>query len=100
MMKVIIASFKVFPQYEKEIVTEMKILLQETKHEPGNQVYSIQQAHDNPLHWIVYEVYKNQDAIDTHMKSSYVQSFLKKIPGMVSEPPRIELLELHESTGF
>jgi quinol monooxygenase YgiN len=45
-------------------------------------------------------VYENQDAIDTHMQSSYVQSFLKKIPGMVSEPPRIELLELHGSTGF
>ncbi len=99
-MKVIIASFKALPAHAKAMEAELKCLLQATGHEPGNQVYSIQQDLDDPLRWVVYEVYKDQAATDAHMKSSYLNAFLKKVSGMISEPFKVERLELHGAVGF
>lgn len=58
-------------------IEEMLIALAEkTRLEPGNVFYRLHKSIDHPNRFIIYERWKNQEALDHHMNQDYLKGFL------------------------
>lgn len=99
-MIVVIARLNARPNSVKQLEAELRNLLESTRTEPGAVIYTIQQGLENPLLWNVYEVYRNQEAMDAHMNSPHLRAFLEKVPLLLSTPPHVEVLTLRDAIGF
>ena len=88
--KTIVARAEVLPGKEQEFISKAEPLIQETRNEEGNISYNLYQNPTNPVAFIFYEEYKDQDAIDVHAVSTHFQAFGKAIEGLLASELVIE----------
>lgn len=69
---------------------ELKAALQQlaaaTVQEPGNICYRLHTT-DDPDEFIIYEQWKNQEALDEHMATVHLKNFLADEGGLLAKQP-------------
>lgn len=71
-----------------------ELLREHTKHtlgEPGVLVFAVHQDREDPTHFVVVEVYEDQDALETHRGTERYQKLMAFIPELIRDRGRVEL---------
>lgn len=79
----IVATLVVKPEFQSELVKVFCTLVDETRKEAGNISYELHQDIQNPLKYIIWEVWSSQEAIDSHNESPHFKAFVEAIDGRV-----------------
>lgn len=53
--------------------------------EPGCLQFDVMQDPKNPAHFAVYEIYKDQAAVDAHRSSAHMAETAKVLPGLTAK---------------
>ena len=61
--------------HEDEVVEPLKKLQEATRKEAGCISYFVQRSRENSRHYLIYEQYKDQAALDTHRASSHFKEY-------------------------
>jgi quinol monooxygenase YgiN len=61
--------------HEDEAVDDLQKLAAETRKEPGNVMYLIHRSVDDPRKFLIYEQYRSQADMDTHLAKDYFQRY-------------------------
>ncbi|MDR3236281.1 MAG: antibiotic biosynthesis monooxygenase [Prevotellaceae bacterium] len=79
----IIATIVAKLEFQKELENVFYTLVDASRKEAGNISYDLHQDINNPLKYIILEVWKSQDAIDEHNESIHFKSFVSLIKGKI-----------------
>jgi|GEM_PF-748218 len=61
--------------HEAEAVDDLRQLQAATRKEPGNLMFLIHRSTDNPRQFLIYEQYRSQADLDTHLAKDYFQRY-------------------------
>jgi quinol monooxygenase YgiN len=61
--------------HEEEAVDDLRNLAAETQKEPGNLMYLIHRSVEDPRKFLIYEQYRSQAALETHLAKDYFQRY-------------------------
>jgi quinol monooxygenase YgiN len=86
---------KARPGKEEEVRSALSAVVAPTRQEPGCLQYDLHVGVEEPGSFAFYERWRDQAAIDAHMKMPYVQSLFSRIPDLLGEPPVMKVLRLH-----
>lgn len=75
----IVATIVVKEEYKDELLPVFQQVVDETRKEEGNISYDLHQDINNPLKFVILEVWKSQQAIDSHNISEHFRAFAKAI---------------------
>ena len=85
-MRVIVASFKVKPDCIDAFIDASKADAESSvANEPGCHQFDVNVDPKNPTHFMFYEVYEDQDAIDAHRESPHFKTFFDAIQNLIEE---------------
>lgn len=71
-----IATFRVKPERLASFEKIMKQVVVDTRAEPGNVDYRLHKVSSEPLTYITYEVFRNEDAADQHNSSDHIRKIV------------------------
>ena len=77
---------KVNPKELEKFLTEVQAISRESKKEPGVRQFDILQEVDAPEHFILYEVYENPEALESHRLSAHFKRWQEVGVPLLSEP--------------
>jgi quinol monooxygenase YgiN len=77
------------PGKEAELREILTALVPPTRAEPGNTCYMIHEDMNKPGSFWFFEIYKDQAAVDAHMKSPYLAAALVKATPILAGEPTI-----------
>jgi quinol monooxygenase YgiN len=61
--------------HENDITDMFRKLQAATRQEPGCITYVVQRSRENPRHYLVYEQYKNEAALEAHRNSPHFKQY-------------------------
>ena len=68
------------------------LIVPKTRSEKGCLFYSLFQNVSRPGDFLFYEEYENQEALDIHSKSEYLQTFRASVGGMHAKEKIVEVI--------
>ena len=71
-----------------ELKEVLQTLIEPTRAEPGNHFYRLYES-KTPGKLFFHELWENQEALDSHMKSPHFLAAVKKAEGLLAEPLEI-----------
>ena len=71
----LIVNFSVAEANREQAVRLMRLLEEHTRREPGCIHYIAQQSVDEPLRFVLYELYRDQAALDAHRASPHCAEY-------------------------
>ena len=69
-----------------------------TEREAGNIFYALHQRREAPHRFIVYELYRDQAACDTHLQADYLQAALTSMQGLLACDPVLNFCDVLATT--
>lgn len=57
--------------HEAEALEHLRNLVLHTRREPGNLAYTVHRSLDEPRHILIYELYRDDAALEAHRTSTY-----------------------------
>ena len=75
----LLAYLKVKPGTESQFADAAKTVIAESRKEPGNLVYILQTALNDPQQFVFYELYKSDADLELHKRSKHTVEFLKQV---------------------
>jgi len=79
----IVAVIVVKPEYKEDVLKALYKVVDETRKEEGNVSYDLHEDINNPLKYIILEVWKSDKAIDIHNESIHFGEFKNAIDGKI-----------------
>jgi quinol monooxygenase YgiN len=80
-MIVLVVNWMAHEGREADVIRTFTKLADASRAEPGCRMYLVHQHTENPRHFLVYEQYDNDGALQAHRDSSHFQQFaLKDLP--------------------
>ena len=73
----LVVPIKTKSEHRSEVRRLLLELAQQTRKEVGNVKYLIHEVSDHPNEFMIYEVWKNQEALAFHMQQPYLIKFLE-----------------------
>jgi Uncharacterized conserved protein len=70
-----IARFKFAPEDREEMAETVRVLAEESRREPGCVTYIPHQAEDDPDTIVIYEQYRDKDALAAHRDSPHFKKY-------------------------
>jgi quinol monooxygenase YgiN len=64
-------------------------LLDVARHEPGTLIYAVHRQHDDAQAFVLYELYRDRAAWQTHCATEPVQNALRQFETLLTAPPRL-----------
>ncbi len=61
--------------HEDEVIDTFRKLQEETRREPGCHGYVVQRSRENPRHYLIYEQYTDQAALDAHRAAPHFKEY-------------------------
>ena len=61
--------------HDDEVLEPLRKLQDATRLEPGCIAYYAQRSKENPRHYLIYEQYKDQAALDAHRATSHFKEY-------------------------
>ncbi len=84
------------PEYAGQVRDRLMQLAAQTTRETGNICYRIHAVTGKPEQFMIYEQWRNQDALDFHMEQEYLKSFLADAAKLLTqEVAGMACIELH-----
>lgn len=90
---VMLVQLQVRPGQNAALVEAMKTPTRETTKEPGNSAYQLSQDTERPNHYVLYEVWQNVAALDSHLTQPYLVELLTAFDNVLAEPPKVTVLK-------
>lgn len=72
-----------------ELENVLRCLVESAENEPGILFYSVQRPLDDPNKFILYELYVDKSAWETHLEHDLVKRKLKCFDALLSSPPKL-----------
>ena len=92
---IVLASFYPKKNKKEEVKKIISFMINPTRSEVGNEVYNFyeEKNHDsNNISFHLFEVYKNNDALDLHRKTDYYKNYRSKIIDLLIKPIDVKIL--------
>lgn len=88
----VIARF--FPKSGQEDAVEGILLgmVAPTRNEPGCNRYDLYRVKDGPVQFALFEIYKDQAALEAHRATEHYKSYRARIMDLLSEPISVLVL--------
>lgn len=77
--RALLAYLKVIPGAEAEFLAAAKDVIEKSRQEAGNLVYTLHQSVSDPTQFVLYELFKSDADLQAHRQASYVIGFLKTV---------------------
>ncbi|HTW87110.1 MAG TPA: putative quinol monooxygenase [Candidatus Binataceae bacterium] len=74
----VIARLKARAGHEAEVAKRLSEITEKTRSEPGTQIFTVYKSLDDPTVFVIYEVYKDKTAFESHFHSPHVQENLAR----------------------
>jgi quinol monooxygenase YgiN len=81
----IVVHIKAKPENRNKVRRRLLELVNAPVKETGNIFYHLHEAAADPCHFIIYEQWENQAALDRHMQQDYLVAFLNDGSRLLSE---------------
>jgi len=94
---ILIAKAKAKPGMEDEVKKELMALIAPTRSEEGCVQYNLHQSADDPLVFMFYENWTNQDALDEHIQTMHLQALLNKADEILDGPLDVTSWQIYPS---
>jgi quinol monooxygenase YgiN len=88
----LVATLKTSPGAEADLVAAMRTLVPQSKAEPGCIQYDLHVDIADPTVLIVYEIWRDQQALDSHVGSPHFQAFLATATPLLSDALDVRVL--------
>jgi quinol monooxygenase YgiN len=85
MAKTLYAEFTVKPGSEERVAEMMRELTEHVRREPGNELFLPYTRESNPREYFVFEVYRDDDAFQSHITAEYGSRFNAELAGHIEE---------------
>jgi quinol monooxygenase YgiN len=90
----IIARLKAKPGSEAALQEAFQDMIKTVRaEEPGCQAYVLHKSKKDASQFVWYEVYSDQAAVDTHMKTPHMKAMGGRIKDLLDGAPQVEFLE-------
>lgn len=88
----VIARF--FPKdgQENAVETVLRGMVSPTRNEPGCQRYDLYRVKDGPAQFALFEIYKDQTALEAHRATEHYKDYRARIVDLLSEPINVLVL--------
>ena len=83
----IVLHLKAKPEQLETVMERLSALVAATRLESGCVYYRPHQANDDPCHFIIYECWRDREALDFHMRQEYLTEFLADGGHLLAEQP-------------
>ena len=83
---VLIAEFTAHQDQERIVADLLAGLAANVRQEPGNIAFDCYQRADDPCRFVVYEIYRDQQAFEAHIAADYGAVFNKRLNQLIVEP--------------
>ena len=87
----VMARIKARKGMEKKVKEELLSLVVPTRSERGCINYDLHESADNPALFMLYENWKDMRALDKHLETPYLRSFMERVRGSLTGPVQITL---------
>lgn len=77
--KIVVARIQVQKDKINDYIQLIAPLIEATRAEEGNLVYTLYQSPENPSEFIFYEEYVNEEAFKAHGSSAYFKTFAVQV---------------------
>jgi (4S)-4-hydroxy-5-phosphonooxypentane-2,3-dione isomerase len=85
-MQVLSVSIHVKPEHVDEFIRAMLDNARGSRGEPGNLRYDVLRDDDDPNHFLLYEVYRDADALAAHRETPHFQQWAASVEPWLTEP--------------
>jgi quinol monooxygenase YgiN len=82
----LIVPIKAKSEFRGEVRRLLLELAKQTRKEAGNIHYTVHEVADHQNEFLIYEVWKNQEALAFHMQQPYLIKFLEEECKLLREP--------------
>ncbi|HHO76758.1 MAG TPA: antibiotic biosynthesis monooxygenase [Deltaproteobacteria bacterium] len=90
-MIVVVAVMKVKEGKEQEMEDALKNIVPKVASEEGTLAYVINQAKKDPRTFLIYEKYRDKDALNLHSSTPYFADLFEKISPILDGAPSIDI---------
>ena len=91
-MIIIHAALTVLKEKEEEFLNEVKTLIEASRKENGNIQYDLMKDTEKESAYMMVEVWKNQEAVESHNTSEhFVQFFGQKAQSFMAAPTDVKI---------
>lgn len=88
-MLMLLAEITAKPAEVEKVESILRGLVDFVGTEPGTVYYALHRQAENPCAFMVYELYKDQAACDSHLASVPLQSALKQFETLLAVAPKL-----------
>ena len=74
------------PDRVAELDATLQALLAPTRAEPGCLTYDLHRDPEDPGHFMFYETWRDQAALDAHLARPHIVRFLGRLPALLAAP--------------
>jgi (4S)-4-hydroxy-5-phosphonooxypentane-2,3-dione isomerase len=85
-MQVLSVSIQVKPEHVEEFVAAMLENARGSRTEPGNLRYDLLCDDDDPNHFLLYEVYRDAEALEAHRTTPHFQKWAALVEPWLAAP--------------
>lgn len=96
----VIARLKSKPGSRREMLDALGALVVAAENEPGTLAYVFHEALDDPDVIWAYELYENQEALDSHSASPAMAEMIGTIGHLVAEAPQLNVARPAQGYGI
>lgn len=92
-MIVVVAVMKARQGKEKEMEDALRAIVPQVEAEDGTLQYILHRARKDPGKFILYEKYRDKDALNVHSATPYFAELFTKIGPLLDGGPTIDVIE-------
>lgn len=97
-MQTLLAELEAKSAQGKELEILLKGLVETTRQEPGCVHYAVHRDQASEVRFLVYEVYRDAAACQTHLDSAPIKEALSRFESLLAAPPRLLFCDLLAAT--
>ncbi len=90
-MIVVVAVMKAKKGMEREMEDALMNIVPKVAEEEGTLAYALNQAKKDPCTFLMYEKYRDKDALNHHSSTPYFAELFEKIAPLLDGAPSIEI---------
>lgn len=88
-MFLLLVELNAKPSAAAEVVSVLSGLANVAREEPGNVIYAVHRQQDSQNAFVLYELYEDRAAWESHLAMGVVQRALQKLETLLAAAPRI-----------
>ena len=85
-MLIQMVSINVKPGHAAEFLEAFRINYEGTRQEPGNLRFDVLRNPDDEHSFVIYEVFRSNEALDEHRKTAHYQECVRRIDPILTGP--------------